>query len=162
MIELERCDGNDDEGRIDRYNPKYLEEVIQFFYKFEITRRVREMPAYERLCFLAKVHRTATQFRAQDMVKTMTSIIGDCLPHFNGNKQQVSGPTLNDFAKFCRWVLDQPDFPVIVWQLKLHLVTYLKENVVFLLQSKEMCEMLRDCIFGNLDTEDMIRKPAST
>jgi hypothetical protein len=95
------------------------------------------------------------------MVKTLTSIIGDLLPQFNGNKQQVSGPTLNDFAKLCRWVLEQPDFPGVVWQLKLCLITYLKDNVVFLLQSKEMCEMLRDCIFGNLNTEDMIRKPAS-
>lgn len=161
MIELERCDDDEDEGRIDRYNPKYIEEVIHFFYKFTITRRVTEMPAYERLLFLARVHRTATQFRASDVVKTLTVIIGDCLPHFNGSNQQVSGPTLADFAKIYRWVLAQPDFPGLVWQLKLHLITYLKENVVFLLQSKEMCEMLRDCIFGGLDNEDRVREPAS-
>ena len=161
MIELERCDGDDDEGRIDRYNPKYIEEVIHFFYNFTITRRVTEMPAYERLLFLARVHRTATQLRAPNVVKILTAIMGDCLPQFNGSNQQVSGPTLSDFAKICRWVLDQPDFPGLVWQLKLYLIGYLKENIVFLLRSLEMREMLRDCIFGFLDNEDKVPEPAS-
>ncbi|KAI4723282.1 hypothetical protein E4T48_00358 [Aureobasidium sp. EXF-10727] len=151
MIELERCDDEDDAGRIDRYNPKYIEEVLHFFYKFSITRRVQEMPASKRLLFLAKVHRTATQFRAPDVVKALTAIMGDCLPRFNGTQQQISGPTLTDFAKICRWVFDQTDFPGLVWQLKLYLIKYLKENVAFLLSSKEMCEMLRDCIFSGLN-----------
>ncbi|KAG9560721.1 hypothetical protein KCU71_g6200, partial [Aureobasidium melanogenum] len=158
MIELDRCDDDSDAGRIDRYDPKYIEEVIHFFYKFSISQRVTELPAYERLCFLAKVHRTATQFRAPDVVKALTAIMGDCLPQFNGNKQQVSGPFLTDFAKLCRWVFDQPDFPGLVWQLKLYLIEYLKAHITFLLQSKEMFEMLRDCIFGGLNCEDMVRE----
>ncbi|KAH0394116.1 hypothetical protein KCU89_g11698, partial [Aureobasidium melanogenum] len=63
-----------------------------------------------------------------------------------------------DFAKLCRWVFDQPDFPGLVWQLKLYLIEYLKEHIVFLLQSKEMYEMLCDCIFGVLNSEDMVRE----
>jgi hypothetical protein len=154
MIELERCDGDGDEGRIDRYNPKYLEELLHFFYKFTITRRVRELPPYERLCFLGRVHRTATQFRASNVVKTLTAIMGDCLPQFNGKNQQVSGPTLTDFARFCHWVLDQPDFPGLVWQLKLFLLDYLKEHVIIMTQSEPMREMFRDHIFKKPDTAD--------
>jgi hypothetical protein len=154
MIELERCDGDGDEGRIDRYNPKYLEELLHFFYKFTITRRVTELPPYERLCFLGRVHRTATQFRAPNVVKTLTAIMGDCLPQFNGKSQQVSGPTLTDFARFCRWVLDQPDFPGLVWQLKLYLIDYLKEHVIIMTHSKPMSEMLRENILKNLYSED--------
>jgi hypothetical protein len=158
MIELERCDGDGDEGRIDRYNPKYLEELLHFFYKFTITRRVRELPPYERLCFLGRVHRTATQFRASNVVKTLTAIMGDCLPQFNGKNQQVSGPTLTDFARFCRWVLDQPDFPGLIWQLKLFLLDYLKEHVIIMTQSKPMREMFHENIVEKLYTEDTENK----
>ncbi|THW71211.1 hypothetical protein D6D19_07389 [Aureobasidium pullulans] len=163
MIELERC-GKDDAGHPDRYNPKYIEEVIHFFYNFEVTQRVKEMPEYERLCFLAKVHRTATQFRATNVVKAMTEVIGDCLPKFNnssGGKQQVSGPALTDFAVVSRWIFDQPQFPGLVWDLQLYLIEYLKENVTCLLQCKEMCAMLRDCIFDGLNKEDVALQTAS-
>ncbi|KAI5209135.1 hypothetical protein E4T39_01030 [Aureobasidium subglaciale] len=163
MIELQCCD-EADAGRHDRYNPKYIEETIHFFYNFTVTQAVREMPEYERLCTLAKVHRTATQFRAPDVIKALTSIIDDCLPKFNENdglRQQISGPTLVDFARVCRWVFDQPEFPGLVWKLQLHLISYLKENVTSLVQSREMCEMLRECIFVRLDKEDLKHQPAS-
>ncbi|KAI5276135.1 hypothetical protein E4T47_00950 [Aureobasidium subglaciale] len=163
MIELQRCD-TANAGRPDCYNPKYVEEFIHFLYNFTITQGVREMPEYERLCTLAKVHRTATQFRAPDVINALTSIIDDCLPKFNENdglRQQISGPTLVDFARVCRWVFGQPEFPGLVWKLQLHLVSYLKENVTSLVQSREMCEMLRECIFKELDKEDLKQQSAS-
>ncbi|THX79412.1 hypothetical protein D6D05_04967 [Aureobasidium pullulans] len=141
MIELERC-GKDDAGHPDRYNPKYIEEVIYFFYNFEVTQR----------------------FRATNVVKAMTEVIGDCLPKFNnssGGKQQVSGPALIDFAVVSRWIFDQPQFPGLVWDLQLYLIEYLKENVTSLLQCKEMCAMLRDCIFDGLNKEDVALQTAS-
>lgn len=106
------------------------------------------MPDFERLLHIIKVHRTATQFRATDVVQAMTNIIGDRLPRFDRHGNQVSGLPLADLARVCRWVFTQLDFLDLEWKLKEYFAKYLQEDAECLIRSKEMCDMLNDCIFG--------------
>jgi hypothetical protein len=161
MLELQPC-GKDDAGSPDRYEVEYVEEFIHFFYNYTFSNKVAEMSTTDRLYFIAGIHRTATQFRATNAIKAMTNIFGDCLPQFNNHKdsQQVSGPELKDFAQVCRWVFAQPEFPDIVWELALYLLDYLKKNVVKMVKSKEMCDMLRDCIFEKIRDQHPVRPVA--